>query len=101
MTNPDERRRAGRAVSARIDEMHSTFAAVARAAGVSRSTVRDLARGERWPREESRQRIAAAIGWPEGEIDRYVSPVDPAYLDRAPLIDLAEALCRRITRRTT
>lgn len=101
MTNPEERKRAGQAVSDRIDEMNSTFAAVARAAGVGRSTVRGLARGDRWPREESRRRIAAAIGWPEGEIDRYVSPVDPAYLDRAPLIELAEALCRRLTRRIT
>lgn len=67
---PEQRKRAGAAVAARIREMHWTVRKVATDAGVGEATLRRLMAGRTWPQQHTRDRIGSAIGWPPGEIAR-------------------------------
>jgi transcriptional regulator with XRE-family HTH domain len=68
--NPEERARAGRAVSERLTDLGRTARQLAAEAGVSLRTVRALLRGERMPQPDTRAHLEKALGWPPGEIWR-------------------------------
>lgn len=65
---PEQRQQAGREVAARIKEMRTTPAAVARAAGVDPKTVRNLIDGVSWPQSANQARIEAVLRWRPGEL---------------------------------
>lgn len=88
-----ERERAGRAVAARIRELRTSPASVARAAGVDPRTVRGLLNGTRWPTAASRESIALALDWRPGEIVRRAHG-DPQ-LQGFTIRELLDELCRR------
>lgn len=93
MSSPDERRRAGAAVSRRIVDLQTTPAAVARRAGVDPRTLRALITGTRWPRQSVRDRINTALHWPPGEIAARSSLREE--LQKFSSRELLEELCRR------
>lgn len=94
---PAERRRAGLAVVARINELGSTVPKIAAKAGVSANTLRRLIRGVTWPNDDSRQRITGALGWPRGEISRQ-AVVRDGQLDQWTTSELLKEVLRRIDR---
>lgn len=67
---PEERRRAGLAVSERCDDRGLSHAEIAKAARIDRRTLEALISGRQWPRVEVRGRIEDALGWERGEILR-------------------------------
>lgn len=69
---PEERRRAGRLVAAKIKEMGLSVPAFAGKAGVDPTTVRAMLKGERWPQQRTLDALTDALGLPEGEISRRV-----------------------------
>jgi hypothetical protein len=89
----EERRRAGAAVAARISDLHTNAAAVARRAGVDPRTVRRMIDGTTWPRQSVRDRINEALHWPPGEITRRAVELSglAGYSSRV----LIDELCRR------
>jgi transcriptional regulator with XRE-family HTH domain len=80
-------------VTERIAELHTTSAAVARSAGVSANTVRALAKGERWPHQDSRDRIAQALGWHPGDLAQRALDGELASLST---VDLLMEVVRRV-----
>jgi lambda repressor-like predicted transcriptional regulator len=91
---PEDQQRAGRAVAARIDELGTNVAAIARRAQVDPKTVRALINGTRWPTYASRARINHALDWPPGEIGRRAFEVPDAFRGIPSTVLLSE-LCRR------
>lgn len=71
LNDPDDRalKRAGRAVAARRMELGASQASLAKAAGVDAKTLRSLERGERWPQDANRAKIATALQWRHGALD--------------------------------
>lgn len=94
MTTPEQRRRAGRAVAARIADLQTSVAEVARRAQIDPRTLRTLANGTRWPRAAVRARITDALHWPAGEITRRAIGGRPGLSDYTSRELLAE-LCDR------
>ena len=92
--NTEEQRRAGAVVSARIAELNTTPADIARKAGLDPTTVRAIMRGTRWPQNRTRERLTAALGWSDGEIARRA--IDGSPLDQVPTVELARVLLERV-----
>lgn len=95
---PEERRRAGAAIRARMAEVNLSTAQLAEAADVDQTTVRRLIRGEVWPRERTRQRVMAALGLPAGEMGRRA--IKPRPLAEYSTAEIAHELCERVLRRS-
>jgi transcriptional regulator with XRE-family HTH domain len=91
---PEERRRAGGAVAERMKELGLTAPRLAEKARVDPTTVRALITGTRWPRDDTRERITAALDWPPEEISRRVL-AGRVPLDDVATADLIRELCRR------
>lgn len=77
-----------------MKELGLTVAELAAKAGVDPGTVRGLITGRRWLREDTRERITTALGWPRGEIARRVWTGQIA-IEQASTEDLIHELCRR------
>lgn len=92
---PEQRRRAGRAVAARIAEMNATPTSIARAAEVSAATVRALIKGTHWPTDHVQDQIEMALRWRRGEIHARSVGGD-GQLDGFTDLQLAQELTRRI-----
>lgn len=92
---PEERERAGRVITDRITELGSTVTHIAHKAGLDPRTLRAVISGQRWPRDETRARINAALDWPEGEVTRRAlgSGID---LTTVSMRDLVGELWRRV-----
>lgn len=67
---PEQKRRAGAAVSERIADRGLSRPDVARAAHIDPRTLTRFIAGEQWPRTEVRARIENVLGWAAGEIQR-------------------------------
>lgn len=91
---PEQRKRAGLAVGTRIIELGMTGNTVARDTGLNVQTVRALVRGQRWPREKTRELIAKALDWPPDEIERRATDTSADFkgVDSGRLL---EELCER------
>lgn len=89
------RKQAAAAIEARMTELRTTAAGVARRAGVDPKTLRALLAGESWPRSETRARLEAALGWGDGEIARQAMAGAQLSLEAVPTADLLAELCRR------
>lgn len=96
---PEQRRRAGLAVTERIESMSATPSAVARSAGISPNTLLALAHGKRWPSDEIQGRIESKLGWPGGEILRRAAGFGAKALCSFSDEDLLTELLRRAAKR--
>jgi predicted transcriptional regulator len=97
---PEQRKRAGRAIAVRIEETHTTPAAIARAAGVDPKTVRSLIRGDHWPTDDVQERLEKALDWQPGQIHMCSVRDAPAgAIDNLTDAELAVELARRLTDR--
>ena len=67
MTRRDARA-AGRAVSARMNELQLSQRGLAEKASVDAKTLHDLLEGKRWPQHLTRGRIELALGWEYGTL---------------------------------
>jgi len=91
---PEERKRAGLAVDARISGLHTNAAAIARRAGIDPKTLRALLAGESWPTAATRARICEALDWPIGELSRRA--LDGGGLETYTTRDLLVEVWRRV-----
>lgn len=83
-----------------IAAMSATPSAMARAAGVSPSTLLALIHGERWPSDEVQYRIEEALGWRPGAIVvRAVRGGLDGALDALTDVEIAAELTRRLRER--
>lgn len=67
---PEQRGRAARALTERMEGRGLTTAVVAQDAEIDPKTVRALASGSSWATVAVRTRIEAAVDWPTGELAR-------------------------------
>lgn len=58
-------------------ELGMNQADLARSAGVDPRTVRELERGQRWPRDSNRAQIETALGWGQGSLERMLDGLGP------------------------
>lgn len=91
---PEERRRAGRLVAARIKELGMTTPALAEKAGVDATTVRALIKGVRWPQARTWERLDPVLGFDPGEVAKLAVGSARRIEDYSTQELLAE-LCRR------
>jgi predicted transcriptional regulator len=92
---PEQRRRAGLAVAARLRELNKTVPEVARHAGISPSTIRSLINGEHWPNPRTVESVHRVLGWPDDELLRRALDGDTR-LHGFRTIDLVREVCRRL-----
>lgn len=95
MTRKPDRRKAGRAVAERMAQLHLSVPLVAEIAHVDATTLRRLLRGDVWPQEDTRRRIAVALRWPPAEIARIAETDDAADARTLTTAQLMTELCRR------
>lgn len=92
---PEQQRRAGLAVAARIIDRGTTVTKLAAAASVSPTTIRAVIRGVRWPNATTRDALDAALDWPAGEIHRRALLGD-VRLSQFTIMELLREVCRRV-----
>lgn len=85
------RRRAGEAVATRMRELGLTASELAEKADLDPTTIRALLGGRRRVREETWERVLAAVNLPRGDVTRQMWAVS-----QAPTEDLIHELCRRV-----
>ena len=90
---PAERRRAAGVIRGRMAELDLTATELAEKADVSPSTIRRILKGQHSASDETRQRIAGALGWEVGEVLRRMSGVDLSAVPTELLLDELRARC--------
>jgi hypothetical protein len=93
MLTATELSRAGRATRERMLLLGMDATDLAQRSGVAGATVRQLLKGECWPRQVNRELLESALNWPAGEIQRRASALSllASYTDA----QLIEELWRR------
>lgn len=95
---PEQRRRAGAAVAARIAQLRATAAGTARSADIHPKTLRAIIRGDRWPTDTVQSQLERALRWHEGELAVHaVGARADGLLDAFSDAELARELARRLT----
>jgi len=94
-TDLTPQQRVGQQVVDRRVELEMNQADLVRAARTDPRTVRDLERGERWPRDANRAKIERALRWPIGTLDILLdggeAPAEEATDEPTPIGELETA----------
>jgi transcriptional regulator with XRE-family HTH domain len=92
--SPEERERAAVVLRDRMTELGLTTTTLAAKAGVNESTVRRILRGQSDPSNDTRIRLAHALGWTLGTGMKLVNGA-PFDLSKIPTRQLVEELAQR------